>query len=891
MFRSQRRHGRAGCVGVELLEPRVALRASALMMPIADVYDEGLRWGGAELHATSEAFTPDPDPTLDFAHNRLGLTGYGQTVAIIDTGVAYDHPALGGGLGTSHRVVGGWDFTEEHDADPYDDGPAGFHGTHVAGIVGSSDATHTGVAPEVDLVALRVFNDLGVSSFEWVEDALQWVHAHRDAFEFPITTVNLSLGTDWNDTEIPSWSKLEDELAQLRVDGIFVVASAGNGFLQSQTAGLTYPAASPHLTAVASVGSHGALSSFSQRAGGTLAAPGESITSSVPDYLFDFNGITDDFATASGTSMSAPYAAGAGVLVRQAMIAAGRENPQPYEIESHLRETSDAIWDPVTGTALARINLQRALEALVTPVLSTHEQQTLDLGIVRHAGWQLSGQHTYAVQASVTGVLSLQWQPDVDLWLHAEAGDRGHGSPIRHPTGRVDLEVTAGQIVRFRLDSESEVNLHASQLVQPTEQGWSVLGSAEVDQLRLSGTSDPHFVVHGRKYALSFGQRIDLHGWEAEDTVRVTASDRSDDVRLSRNHLTVEQAGDRYDVTGFSHLILDGHAGNDRLYVQSTGGSQFVMQANRLDWTTDEIHVVAEAFERMEVTTAASDDEVTFYDRPTKDQFFRQEAHVWMRGSGYLNVARGFAKVTAHARHGGQDQAHLVGTNAKDTFWGTPSQATLVTPRQTTRAHGFPKVFAHGGQEDRAELRDGLGDDTLLAGANHVSLQGDGYLMRLSGFGSTNTIASFGYDVATFHDSAAIDQFGVRGGSVWMENSRMVNRASAFDRVFAESRRGGDDLLEVFDSRNSTAMHTDAMLRDIAGKPMEWTATGFARSVDYVSRDAVESRATSRKLSQSELRPVRDHTRRDETDESSQAEQSPPTTRRARSGLRLRRRL
>ena len=66
MFRSQRRHGRAGCVGVELLEPRVALRASALMMPIADVYDEGLRWGGAELHATSEAFTPDPDPTNPF---------------------------------------------------------------------------------------------------------------------------------------------------------------------------------------------------------------------------------------------------------------------------------------------------------------------------------------------------------------------------------------------------------------------------------------------------------------------------------------------------------------------------------------------------------------------------------------------------------------------------------------------------------------------------------------------------------------------------------------------------------------------------------------------------------------------------------------------------------
>ncbi|MCA9106473.1 MAG: S8 family serine peptidase, partial [Planctomycetales bacterium] len=90
--------------------------------------------------------------------NRYGLTGAGQTVAVIDSGIAYDHVALGGGYG--NRVVGGWDFAEG-DADPYDDGPAGFHGTHVAGIIGSDDATYQGVAPGADLVALRVFNDAG----------------------------------------------------------------------------------------------------------------------------------------------------------------------------------------------------------------------------------------------------------------------------------------------------------------------------------------------------------------------------------------------------------------------------------------------------------------------------------------------------------------------------------------------------------------------------------------------------------------------------------------------------------------------------------------------------------------------------------------------------------
>src|SRR5206468_6337446 len=90
----------------------------------------------------------------------FGLTGAGQTVAVIDSGIAYDHPALGGGLGTNYRVVGGWDFAE-NDANPYDDGPAGSHGTHVAGIIGSTDSRNPGVATGVDLVSLRVFDDQG----------------------------------------------------------------------------------------------------------------------------------------------------------------------------------------------------------------------------------------------------------------------------------------------------------------------------------------------------------------------------------------------------------------------------------------------------------------------------------------------------------------------------------------------------------------------------------------------------------------------------------------------------------------------------------------------------------------------------------------------------------
>ena len=301
---------------------------------------------------------------VNYVFNNYGFGGAGQTVAIIDSGLAYNHFALGGGFGSSYRIVGGYDFAE-NDADPYDDGPAGFHGTHVGGIVGSDNPTYRGVAPGSDLVALRVFDDNGAGYFSWVESALQWVHEHRNDFENPITTVNLSLGTSWNSDSVPSWATLEDEFAQLKADGIFVSVSAGNSFEQYNTTGLSYPAASPFVVPVASVDNSGALSSFSQRHSRVLAAPGRSITSTVPDHVFGSDGVPNDFGTASGTSMAAPYVAGASVLVRQAMEFNGYQGVTQDTIYQHLRDTADVFHDPATNASYHRINVGAALDALM----------------------------------------------------------------------------------------------------------------------------------------------------------------------------------------------------------------------------------------------------------------------------------------------------------------------------------------------------------------------------------------------------------------------------------------------------------------------------------------------------------------------------------------------
>ena len=360
-------------------------------------------WRDAQAPVDLDQYFREIDQQLNSAHNTTGLnnvrddygfSGRGQTVAVIDSGIAYDHYALGGGLGSDYRVVGGWDFTGENDADPYDDGPSGSHGTHVAGIIGSTDSTHEGVAPGADLVGLRVFDDDGNGYFHWVEDALQWVHDHRNDFENPITAINLSLGvSNWNSSAIPNWANLENEFAQLEADGIFIAVSAGNSYANYNTPGLSYPAASPYVIPVMSVDDNGSLSYYSQRHERAIAAPGRSIYSTVPDYNGNNNGVTDDFRSKSGTSMASPYVAGASVLVREAMEFTGMTGITQDTIFDHMMATADSFFDSASN-AYSRLNIKSAIDALMP---------TDDYGSSAGAAHNLG---TITDSTSISGVIS-----------------------------------------------------------------------------------------------------------------------------------------------------------------------------------------------------------------------------------------------------------------------------------------------------------------------------------------------------------------------------------------------------------------------------------------------------------------------------------------------------
>jgi subtilisin family serine protease len=255
------------------------------------------------------------------------ITGAGMTAVIIDTGIDVDHPFFGPDAdhnGVADRIVFQYDFAD-HDIDASD---RSGHGSHIASLIGSQDAVYTGVAPDANLIALKVFSDTGTGTFAYVEEALQWVVAH--AVEYHINVVNLSLGDGQNWTTPGSHYGLGDEFATLANDGIIVVAAAGNSFFTaSSMPGVSYPAADPNVIGVGAVWtqdfggpwrwSSGAIdlttganriTSFSQRDATMteIFAPGARLTGAN-----QLGGIV----TMQGTSQAAAYLSGTALLAQQ----------------------------------------------------------------------------------------------------------------------------------------------------------------------------------------------------------------------------------------------------------------------------------------------------------------------------------------------------------------------------------------------------------------------------------------------------------------------------------------------------------------------------------------------------------------------------------------------
>jgi serine protease AprX len=372
--------------------------------------------------ATDRGVPHVPDRALKYYSGlraQLGLTGSnnageGITVAVIDSGIAPLTDFAG-------RIKAFIDFTRTNtpvpSATPYDDYG---HGTHVAGLIGSSGADSAsyakmGVAPKVAFVIIKVLDKNGRGNTSNVMSAIQWVVANRETYG--INVINVSLGHPI--FEPAETDPLVREVQRATAAGLIVVASAGNFGTNLETeevgyAGITSPGNAPSAITVGTLRTFGTIeridddiADYSSRgptwydafAKPDVVAPGDRLVSdcSMKSALTlrfggdKVNGKTknDCYMRLSGTSMSAAVTTGAVALALEAVANA---NP--------------------SGRLVSPNAVKAILQYTAIPV--AHADGTLYDGLTQGAGGlNAAGALTLAALIDTSQPVNAQWVPYV----------------------------------------------------------------------------------------------------------------------------------------------------------------------------------------------------------------------------------------------------------------------------------------------------------------------------------------------------------------------------------------------------------------------------------------------------------------------------------------------
>ena len=825
-------------------------------------------WIPPESDIGLEQGLQDIELTLASAHNQTGLTqvqtaygfrGHNQTVAIIDSGIAYSHYALGGGLGNGYRVVGGFDFTEG-DSDPYDDGPEGGHGTHVAGIVGGDAASNSGVAPDVDLVGLRVFNDAGNGFFSWVEQALDWVHTNRNSYDNPITAVNLSLGTYYNSESIPQWAMLEDEFAQLKADGIFISVSAGNSFASFNTPGLSYPAASPHVVPVMSTDSSGQLSSFSQRHQSAIGAPGRWITSTVPDYAAsDADSIDDDFATWSGTSMAAPYIAGASVIVREAMEFSGYSNITQDTIYNHMVATADSFFDTATSQYYNRLNLEAAIDALMpTDDFGNSSTDACNLGAITNANTtEVSGVigtlddlDYFGFTADATGTVSFTSTTSHDL-TSAWSVQGGVGSVSGTQGEEYTIDVIGGQSYYVGISSADGLGYYDLAIEAEssfTFEDWGQVDFDHYQDITSAGESWYRLVASQAGYLTaeatfsSAAGNIDLALYDSNLNALVLSSEVGDVERVDwlasaaeEFYLRVSGTNSEIDfqltnLVAVTGAVVDviGTAGDDTFAFAAGADHQVSVNGVSYDFAAGSIDTV-------NFDGGAGSDAITMTGTSADEIATVRVNDVTFADAGFTVSAAQIENVSIDGG-GGFDVANMFDDAGDDTFVAHPTWAHLSGAGYSHVMSGFGEVNAYGsGGNDEAFFYDSTGDDTYVGGPTYGRLHGSGYGNSADDFDAYQAYASTGDDQAVFYDSAGDETYVATPEYARFQGSSFYHQADGFNRADAYATEGGNDLAYFYDSAGNDLFTARPDSAQMAGDNFLNFGSGFDRVYAYAT--------------------------------------------------------
>jgi thermitase len=278
-------------------------------------------------------------------------TGAGVTVAVVDTGIAFDHPDLTNRIavnpfeqlngidddGNGFRDdVRGWDFVNGDNSPADDNG----HGSHVAGTIAAEQSNHVGiagVAPDARVLPLKALDEAGEGHLSDVASAFDY------AGQMGVPIVNASLGA-------PGASPTLDMVLERHPQTLFVAAAGNDG--RDLDVSPTWPCSARALNVLCVGASDAAdqrapFSSFGLRSVDVFA-PGVDVVSTVGS----------GYSAASGTSVAAPHVAGVAALVES------RNGGSALTLKNAILSGADPVA-ALGGLAVTggRANAHRALTA------------------------------------------------------------------------------------------------------------------------------------------------------------------------------------------------------------------------------------------------------------------------------------------------------------------------------------------------------------------------------------------------------------------------------------------------------------------------------------------------------------------------------------------------
>jgi hypothetical protein len=291
-----------------------------------------------------------------------GIVGKKNTlVAVIDTGIQWDHPDLASNIYTNTGEIAGnnkdddnngfvddihgWSFVDNKNTSSDDNG----HGTHCAGVIGAVGNDGKGVAGinwNVSLLPVKFLDASGGGSLESAVNAINYARLMKVSV----------MSNSWGGGGFSQ--AMFDAIKAAQDQGILFVAAAGNDGLSNDGDSPTYPAAYDlaNIVAVAATDNNDGLAPFSNYGVKRVhvAAPGVNIYSTYMGSAYQ---------TLSGTSMATPHVAGISTLLFS-------EHPEwSYgEIKDRLIKTSTparALRRKVM--ARGRVNAYNAMYGIIPP--------------------------------------------------------------------------------------------------------------------------------------------------------------------------------------------------------------------------------------------------------------------------------------------------------------------------------------------------------------------------------------------------------------------------------------------------------------------------------------------------------------------------------------------